>query len=46
MISIDLIFIPSLGAFTPAIALGVGNLLVLIASIVRLNILFKSHGKA
>lgn len=46
MISLDLIFIPRFGAFAPAIALGIGNTLVLAASIIRLNSLFKLHEKA
>jgi O-antigen/teichoic acid export membrane protein len=43
MIAIDLIFIPSLGAFAPALALAVGNIVALIASIIKLKLLFKSH---
>ena len=45
MISLDLIFIPRFGAFAPAYALGIGNTLVLLASILRLRSLFASHEK-
>lgn len=43
MIVIDLIFIPMFGAFTPAYALGIGNILVLVISVVRLKFLFAHH---
>jgi O-antigen/teichoic acid export membrane protein len=46
MISLDLIFIPRFGAFAPAIALGVGNTLVLITSIIKLKSLFARNEKA
>lgn len=45
MISFDLIFIIHFGAFTPAYALGIGNTIVLLVSIVRLKSLFASHEK-
>lgn len=43
MITIDLIFIPSFGAYAPAYALGVGNIIVLLASVIKLKTLFVSH---
>ena len=46
MLIFDLLFIPRFGAYAPAISLGIGNLVVLGASVVKLRSLFKSHGKA
>ncbi|HOX96080.1 MAG TPA: oligosaccharide flippase family protein [Candidatus Woesebacteria bacterium] len=45
IVVIDIIFIPSLGAFAPALALGLGNIIVLVVSIFKLNSLFKNNGK-
>lgn len=45
MISLDIIFIPRFGAFAPAYALGIGNIFVLLASVLRLRSLFASHEK-
>lgn len=46
MISLDLILIPRLGAFAPAIALGAGNVMAFTVSVFKLHSLFKSDEKA
>jgi len=45
MVVIDIIFIPTLGAFAPAVALGIGNIFILIASTIKLRTLFALNEK-
>jgi len=46
MISLDLLLIPILGAFAPVIALGVGNIITLSASAIKLRYLFSHDEKS
>ncbi|HSV94364.1 MAG TPA: oligosaccharide flippase family protein [Spirochaetia bacterium] len=46
MVIIQIILIPRLGAYAPVIALGIGNLFVLIASMIKLKAIFASNEKA
>lgn len=46
MVVIQIILIPHIGAYAPVLVLGIGNLFVLIASIIKLRAIFASHEKA
>jgi O-antigen/teichoic acid export membrane protein len=45
MVVFQLVFIPKLGAFAPVIALGIGNILVLTVSTIKLVKIFSNNEK-